>query len=233
MLNSIRTCVLAAPLALAISACGTSSLGNGAPGGGGGTTGPVTSGTGGQGQGGCSTDTCAVTATSTGSGEGGGATSSGTGQGGAPCGPTVEAGCNANEYCDFSDNLCGEGVRTGACVIKPLDCSGPLPEPTCGCDGTIHQNDCMANLAGFDMSLQGTCTPPAGTFACGQTYCQHAAEYCERQASDVGGEPDVYRCVDLPGACGNSPSCACVETGACPICDENVSGDLFVTCPGG
>ena len=60
------------------------------------------------------------------------------------------------------------------------------------------------------------------------------SEYCQRAVSDIGGEPDDYRCVDLPGACNSGVDCGCVANEPCGFeCEDGGAGELTLTCPGG
>ena len=198
----------------AVLAVGVFLAGCGDDGGGGG------GGAGGGGEGGATTTTTATN-------EGGG----GGGQGGgSECGGAAGLTCGADEYCNYGDNSCGATDSTGICTPRPMACDD-IYQPTCGCDGTVYSNECDANVVGQDASGLGGCTAPAGTFACGQTFCADGQQYCQRAISDVGGEPDSYTCVSLPAGCD---ACACLANEPCgSSCEQAPGGGLTVTCLGG
>ncbi|MCC6558685.1 MAG: hypothetical protein IT372_37595 [Polyangiaceae bacterium] len=177
------------------------------------------------GQGGSTTST-----TTTGTGGGGGGQGGQGGASGNECGGIGGIPCAADEYCDYGDNSCGADDGLGVCKPRPQGCPD-VYMPACGCDGTVYGNECDANGAGSDISAYGGCTPPAGTFACGYTFCATGQQYCQRSVSDVGGEPDIYMCMDLPAGCGD---CACLASEPCgSMCEQLPSGGFLVTCPGG
>jgi hypothetical protein len=160
--------------------------------------------------------------------------SSGSGVGGgAACGGIAGLPCAADEFCDFTDNSCGNADQGGTCQKRPMACD-TLYLPACGCDGQIYGNDCTAASAGHDVAPAGTCTPPTGMFACGQHFCKVATQYCERVLSDVASLPDDYNCLQLPDACLAMPSCACIAGAPCGgACTTTSDGGLKVTCAGG
>ncbi len=214
-----RLCfALACVLALGTTGCGDDSS-TGTDGGGGGTDG----GGGGTDGGGGGTD-------GGGGGTDGEVTTDAGGGGTACTSPLV--GCEASEYCDFPDDLCGMGVP-GVCRPRPTTC-GSEDEVTCNCQPLIFMNGCMAQMGGYDLNNNATCTPPAETFACGHRVCRQNMEYCQRTTSDVGGMADEYTCINLPSGCSGSVSCACVASETCgDMCEASADGDLTVTCPGG
>lgn len=165
-----------------------------------------------------------------GGGSGGGSGGSGGSGGGAmstPCGSMM---CAPTEYCDWTDDACGESGGTGTCKPRPMACP-ELYAPVCACDGTVQSSDCSANGAGSDIDTEGACTPPAGLFLCGAHFCAVGQQYCERTLSDVGGYPDSTMCKDLPAGCMN---CACLANVNCGnTCQDVSGGGSIVTCPGG
>lgn len=214
-------------LVLLAAACGssveTTSQGQG---GAGSTTGTSSSGTGAGGNP-CYPDSCTGPSSSSSS-------SSGAGGAGPMCGGFGGATCPPDSFCDYANDNCGGDDGTGTCLAKPSACP-ELYIPTCGCDGVVYDSPCMANGAGVDVSNLGGCTAPAGTFACGWTFC-NADQYCQRAVSDVGGEPDYYSCLSLPAACqmGADPSCVCLAGEPCGgMCTQDAAGGMTVTCPGG
>ncbi len=74
-----------------------------------------------------------------------------------------------------------------------------------------------------------------------------ADEYCVEYGSDVADEPSLFRCVALPTACEDEPTCTCLES--VDDADSNMSVSLAfcldlgtcqapmgipeVVCPGG
>ncbi len=211
---------------LLAAACGgsveTTSQGQG---GAGSTTGTSSSGTGAGGNP-CYPDSCTGPSSSS--------SSSGAGGAGPMCGGFGGATCPPDSFCDFPSDNCGGDDGTGTCLAKPSACP-ELYIPTCGCDGVVYDSPCMANGAGVDVSNFGGCAAPAGTFACGWTFCGFD-QYCQRSVSDVGGSPDYYTCMWMPPECqmGQPPSCACLAQQACgDMCVQDAAGGMTVTCPGG
>lgn len=160
-----------------------------------------------------------------------GPTGDASGGGGGSCGGPAHLACGTAEYCDYADNGCGIGDRTGTCKPRPDLCPLILARPTCACDGKIYQGECDAYQAGVDLNAHGTCTLPAGSFACGYVQCPLASSYCERlpQASAA----DVYTCIALPAACTAQPAtCECLAGETCgKTCAGNATVGLTLTCP--
>lgn len=150
------------------------------------------------------------------------------------CGGFGNIPCAATEFCDFPDDTCGAADGSGICKPRATTCP-EIYSPTCGCDGKIYGNPCEVNGAGFDINDNGGCQPPAGMFSCGSSFCDAKTSYCQRDTSDVGGEPSSYQCKDLPAACGGKASCACLGAVVCgSMCAVTNDGQGFVvTCPGG
>lgn len=70
--------------------------------------------------------------------------------------------------------------------------------------------------------------PPCVSFECGpERRCDAVTQYCERVNSDVGGEPDSYRCRPYPDGC---TSCDCLPGDGCE--GEAASG-IMITYFGG
>jgi hypothetical protein len=83
------------------------------------------------------------------------------------------------------------------------------------------------------VACSGSDTGPHGTFACGSTACDVAAQFCGEQS---GYTPNsiAYLCVDLPAPCLTDHSCQCVKDngGAATLgtfigCTEN-NGEITV-----
>lgn len=139
--------------------------------------------------------------------------------------------CPQGFWCDYPDNRCGDG-QPGECKPSPNGCD-LLYAPVCGCDGTVHGNDCGAMTAGVDINSNGGCMPPQDTFECGHLFCLDGS-YCRISISDVGGVPDGYSCELLPMACGSTASCACLANEPCgSFCELDAGGNATLTCPGG
>lgn len=151
------------------------------------------------------------------------------------CGGILGETCAAGQYCDFPLNSCGATDEQGSCKPRPTSCPDTLVAvPTCGCDGTVYSQDCEAYMAGADLNALGSCPVPEGLFACGYTQCSIATQYCARQVSDIGDEPDSYACLPLPWCSSEHPTCACLASEPCgaQCSGEGVTG-LTLTCPGG
>lgn len=171
-------------------------------------------------------------ATTTGVG-GGGATTTGVGGGGGgkSCGGFANVQCAPDEFCNFLDDSCGGTDGTGTCMKRPNVCSDG--QPVCGCDGKTYDDQCVAQMAGVDVALMGSCPAPPDMFACGSTFCS-TGMYCRRSTSDVGGVPDSYDCVALPDTCNGAGSCDCLKSEPCgDFCEAKPGGGFQLTCPGG
>ncbi|MGK3993633.1 hypothetical protein [Sorangium sp. So ce1024] len=171
-----------------------------------------------------------------GTGSGGGADDTDSGGGGASGGDVPVAcessdDCGADELCRFADFGCGQGEASGTCKKLPLEC-GHVPDLVCACDGKVERQDCP-ELRRVDVSANGACTPPEGTFACGYTFCQTGTEYCRRIEQTAPGLV-TFVCQQLPAACDGNDTCACVEDAdtACPqtSCDTDAAGHAVVSC---
>ena len=143
--------------------------------------------------------------------------------------------CNAGDYCDWSVNSCGaEPYDEGMCTMIPDGCPAVEEDPVCGCDGVVYSGTCAAALLGVDVDTSGQCNTPPGHFQCGYKFCDPTTSYCQWSVSDVGGEPDGWGCVALPGSCGDAPTCECLADQACGFdCAATRDGGLLLTCPGG
>jgi hypothetical protein len=159
----------------------------------------------------------------------------GTDAGERACGGRLGATCPGDQYCDFGTNSCGATDEEGVCRPRPTTCPDLLVAvPTCGCDGVVYGQDCEAYMAGTDLDALGGCPVPQGMFACGYTQCSLASQYCQRQVSDVGGEPDGYDCRPLPTCPSQFPTCACLAGEPCgAMCSGMGTTGLTLTCPGG
>lgn len=152
------------------------------------------------------------------------------------CGGFAGVACPNDMYCDYPDNACGAADGTGVCVLRPVCVGDPSPDTPryCGCDGETYVMECSAYSAGVDIAQAGGCTPPAGQFSCGPTFCDKDTEYCAVSQSDIGGEPNSYECKTRPLCVGGEYSCACFVGEACgDFCSEDAAHQFTITCPGG
>jgi len=159
----------------------------------------------------------------------------GDGGSGTQCGGFTAMQCAADEWCDFARNSCGATDESGVCRKRPVGGCDDILQPTCGCDGVVHDNACLANVAGTDADAFGMCPVPPGKFACGFTQCALANEYCQHSGSDIGNEPDGFVCKPVPATCpSQTPSCSCLTAEPCGTnCAGSGATGLTVTCLGG
>lgn len=96
------------------------------------------------------------------------------------------------------------------CAPRPESCDANKLAPTCGCDGKLYESACQAQQAGVrpNANLFG-CSPPQGSFACGNEFCSIDSEYC---LSISRGTLGYYlRCEPIAGACAGTPiDCDCL-----------------------
>ena len=72
------------------------------------------------------------------------------------------------------------------------------------------------------------CQMGSGPFQCGSQSCGGNGEFCEGQepkradgGADAGDAGEtMFMCMPIPGACNNTPSCACLK--AQNVCDAGV-----------
>jgi hypothetical protein len=167
-----------------------------------------------------------------GSGGNGNGASGGTGgaAGGKECSAFLGLECDPTEWCDYAANTCGGLDQSGVCKPRPMGCD-LLYAPVCGCDGMVHGNECEAQSNGHDINLNGGCTAPGGSFACGAGFCELGTHYCEVIGSDVGGELTQYSCKSIPNGCGD---CTCLMSEPCGANCEGIAQTGFtLTCLGG
>lgn len=130
--------------------------------------------------------------------------SSSSGMAGATC--TTDADCTMglNLIClPTDDGACGP--TTNKCVEYPPSCGEGSFTTVCGCDGKPHaKGPCPGKLDYQIDTRPDACTPPAGTFLCGNGTCTVGTQYC------VEGDMSVD-CMDLPANCmGAMANCACL-----------------------
>lgn len=140
----------------------------------------------------------------------------------------ANAQCAADELCQPHASGCVPAITEGSCQARPTECSDEY-EPVCGCDGEVHDNLCAAQMAGVAANDDEQCSPPAGTFRCGSTFCDLASEYCERAFEGP------RHCKALPPACSApGADCACMEEVQCdfgfPICSGTPAHGFVLEC---
>jgi hypothetical protein len=149
------------------------------------------------------------------------------------CGGIAGTPCAPADFCSFQAKTCGAGDVGGTCGPRPSSCPNVL-NPTCGCDGKVYDNECLAQKAGVDADNNGVCTAPPGGFACGAHFCSLSDHYCEEDGSHMPSIiPSSYSCLPLPAACGGVASCACLSKVMCgAMCTQTPDGGYRVLCPG-
>ncbi|WP_437715077.1 hypothetical protein WMF45_00845 [Sorangium sp. So ce448] len=170
------------------------------------------------------------------SGSAGASGSSGSGTAGEACG--MNGPCAPGSHCLFGDLACGTSPPNDVCPAEycavPSSCSGLGGPPACGCDGKIYDNACLADSAGVGTSILGNCGPaPQGRFACGDVFCEKAAQICVENVPD-GCAFTRYECRDLPQGCGSASCNECVDASNECLdvlhCLADANGDITVTC---
>jgi hypothetical protein len=128
----------------------------------------------------------------------------------------------------FSSDRCA--AIGGTCQARPQGCTAVV-DRVCACDGKVYNSPCEAAAAGYDISNNGTCTPPSGMFPCGARFCMRGTQYCEQMIGGAVDNPGSYACHALPAGCGTTPTCACLNGVAqCGMCTTSASGDFTTTC---
>jgi hypothetical protein len=141
-------------------ASGAAGEGGGVSGGKGGSGGSGEAGAGGSSGGSGEAGAGAGGAGAGGAGVGGSAGQAGqagaAGAGGTPCSLQGKS-CKLDEFCDYPDGLCGNGV-SGVCKKKPdpLSCVCTV-DGACGCDGKMYCDACGAAQAGIDIQSNKNC----------------------------------------------------------------------------
>jgi hypothetical protein len=130
----------------------------------------------------------------------------------------------------WHDKSCGFADQTGTCQLRSPVCPNVI-QPVCGCDGNIYGNECLAQAAGVDVSVNNSCTPLPGTFKCGFTFCEAASSYCQAVVGGAFGNPGSYTCLPLPNVCAPTASCGCLSGQTCGSnCAGSAAAGLTVTC---
>jgi hypothetical protein len=159
-------------------------------------------------------------------------------------GVTVEAcgmngPCAPGSHCLFGDHECGTSTSNGPCPTAgycsaPVSCTGIDGPPACGCDGKVYDSVCLANAAGVSTSKLGSCGPaPQGHFACGDVFCEKAAQICIVTNPDGCGFVQ-YECRDLPQGCSAATCGQCIDKANECLdvleCTASADGDILVNC---
>ena len=148
---------------------------------------------------------------------------------GEPCGSNPP--CGEGEFCKIPCGDIGDHTPDELASCEPIPTSCTPTVPSCGCDAVLYDSACAANMAGTDVGPASECEAPVGTFACGQLYCDGTTRFCERDLIDAG-DPERYTCMPFPEACGDTPSCDCLEIcfGGPGTCTDNDDGTVTVFC---
>jgi hypothetical protein len=78
------------------------------------------------------------------------------------CGGMVGAVCGSDKWCDYPANMtCGWADGMGECRPKPTGCPEDCPG-VCGCDLQFYCNECMASVAGVDITGGNECIDYGG-----------------------------------------------------------------------
>ncbi|MGE0327005.1 MAG: hypothetical protein AB7K71_38090 [Polyangiaceae bacterium] len=129
--------------------------------------------------------------------------------------------CPSGFYCDYATKNCSANLHTSPiCTRAPVTCEETTP--SCGCDGKVYSSPCAAHQAGVDVGPAcDSSLTPTGLIPCGAIYCDPQTTYCLRGDGDAADH--IYRCIDLPAACGASPDCDCIDRphDACEIVSGN------------
>ena len=159
---------------------------------------------------------------------------------------TGEADCGPEEWCEANcldmhgcNEVCSADAPVeGVCAPRPESCDANNLAPTCGCDGKLYESACQAQQAGVrpNSNLFG-CSPPDGSFACGNQFCSIDSEYC---LVIIRGTLGSYsRCEPIFSACAGTPiDCDCLtketlakhaDLDSCMGCQDSGQG-LELTC---
>jgi len=121
--------------------------------------------------------------------------------------------CGSDAYCDYPDDLCGDGV-SGTCVAAPEGCDPGGDQYFCGCSGELELNECSLAIDESDVSIQEDCVSEE-LRACGALYC--ATDYpCVTYVPEEG-EP-TKECGGLTTACELDCDCLLEEHPECTEC---------------
>ncbi|NOZ01825.1 MAG: hypothetical protein GXP54_08045 [Deltaproteobacteria bacterium] len=108
----------------------------------------------------------------------------------------ADADCEGGEYCK-KIGCTGKG----SCAEIPTMCT-KVYNPVCGCDGNDYDNECLAAMAGVNISHEGVCV----TLGCKSNTNCGASEYCKKTSCD-----GIGACSEKPTLCliSKDPVCGC------------------------
>jgi hypothetical protein len=128
-----------------------------------------------------------------------------------------------------ADGAGGENATSGCTGAPPL-CFGNDTSKCCGND-PAGQAVCQ----GEQWTCFGAAAPGCNgdrctdLFACGPTLkCHRAKEYCTVLAGGIGG--DQYQCTALPTCQDTHSNCECINRPECQVCNQDVNGNVFLSC---
>lgn len=142
---------------------------------------------------------------------------------------SADADCFQTQFCDFTDNSCGDSATDeGFCSARPARGTCDFERRlVCGCDGVYHASSCNAELDGTDVDLDGGCPLPADAFECGGNACLRDEQVCIELPRDAINSD--FACESFPQECGSKPSCTCFLSFGCDECIEE-NGGFRVRC---
>ncbi len=155
----------------------------------------------------------AVLVVSLGCGTGG---TGGTGGSEGECTPSTP--CEAEQWCDYPDDLCGAGLAGRCRASYSGDCNIYMTSQQCYCGGVVELSACSGIDFVPDVSKDpGLCGKKL--FPCGTTECHSNVEYC--LVTDATTNP-TYECRSAPPACPYGiVDCKCVTGSAAdPTCSH-------------
>lgn len=148
------------------------------------------------------------------------------------CGSAV---CQSDEFCNWTDDKCGEESTAHQCAPKSSVCA--KDRPICGCDEVAYPNECEAIANGTDRNLSTGCAGEIeGWFHCGPgTFCRRFEEACSEEGDDMSGITS-YGCVPLPPCESGTPICDCIKAIPCMFssfnhyCTDYGNGAVIESC---
>ncbi len=123
--------------------------------------------------------------------------------GDGPC--TVDTECRTGGVCSVNGGVC---IPPGGCAVD-ADCASTdyCNTPTLACVTKVPNGQSVPTVPGHDPTLDGTCTPDAGTSACASGVCDTNDNLCGLANGDgpctMGDGPTVCR----SGACSTDGTC--------------------------
>jgi hypothetical protein len=152
-------------------------------------------------------------------------TDASAGDGGLDC-PGRPASCVSGT----PGGQCGDALTPPTCVRGSWTCApGTIPITECACVGRPPGSGCVCTPSGWSCGGGDAGTDSgARTFACGERLtCRSNAQYCYVFIGGAPGSVPSYSCMDLPAACGATPTCACLPRNPAASCSMS-GGDLTV-----